>query len=219
MKTPFLAMCLIVANVSVMAQEGVKIMPLPRVAPDKVLTADAARKPHVLFLNVGRAVDEALFREAVAAVSLVMPINLKADAMAAPLPREKLWERGYTEARHGNAKLVVYVCGDPKDVAFINAPGFWSMINVSGLDRDKPDAARFSRRLRQMMLKGLAQACGVGASGDYRCVMYYKSFTLEGLDNVSVSYSPFASAPVQGMLLAIGGEAIFRMPEEEESVP
>jgi len=195
------------------AQEPVPIVPLAPVDPVKVLTTAVAVQPHVLFVNVDKALEDALFREAVAAVALVMPVNL-AVAEAQGFDGVNLFEKEVRDTRFSaQAKLAVYVANKPEVLSFISAPGRWALINVSGLDRDKPDAERYRRRLRQMMLKGLAQACGVGSTGDFRCVMYHKSFTLEGLDKTSVSYSPFAGGPVQDTLLEIGGMAIFRQPE------
>lgn len=203
------------AGVCAFAQQVVPITSLQPVVPAKVLTRQAAERPHVLFLNVAKAVNDELFREAVAAVSLVVQVNLEATSIPGPLEREALWERGYTAKRYGDkAKLIVYVKNDPKEVSFINAPGNWAVVNLSGLDRDKPDTERYRRRLRQMMLKGLAHACGVGATGDSHCVMYNNSFTLEGMDKTSVSYSPFAGAPVQDTLLAIGGISMFGQAQE-----
>jgi len=210
MKTMLL---LLLAVSCVRAQEAVKILPLQPVDPDKVLTTEVALRSHVLFVNFDKALDEALFREAVAAVSLVLPVNL-AVAEAKGFDGVNLFDKGGTDTRFsGQAKLVVYVANKPDVLSFLSAPGRWALINVSGLGRDNPDPERYRRRLRQMMLKGLAHACGIGATGDHRCVMYHKSFTLEGLDKTSVSYSPFAGGTLQDSLLEIGGMAICRQPE------
>ena len=191
-------------------------VPLPKVDPDKVLTEQAALKPHVLFVNLDKALEDVLFREAVAAVSLVQAVNL-AVAEAKGFEGVNLFEKKPRDRRFGEqAKVVVYVVNKPGMVSFLNAPGYWALVNLSGLDRDKPEAERYRRRLRQMMLKGLAHACGVGATFDARCVMYSESFTLEGMDKTSVSYSPFASGPLDSQLKALGGEAILRYAEEQQ---
>lgn len=185
------------------------IPPLPPVAVEKILTAEAAQHPHVSFVDVGSKIDDKLFREAVAAVSKFLRVYMTVEK-ADQLDPSTVLKRTDLGARFGaNAKLVVYVLNDPETVSFLNAPGRWSLINLSGLDRDKPDPERYRRRLRQMMMKGLAHACGVGVVEEPRCVMYSGSFTLEGMDKTSASYSPFAAYPIQNLLHTLGGEAIF----------
>jgi hypothetical protein len=199
-----------------LAQQTTSIPPLPKIDATVVLTKAATEKPHVLFVNVGRALDEALFREAVAAVSLVEPINLGVTEMKNldglnPLARDD-WNKRFSK----QAKLVVYVANKPDLVSYLNAPGRWALINLNGLDKGLPkeDPERYRRRLRQMMLKGLAQACGVGANFERHCVMYQESFVVDGIDQTSVSYSPFAWGPLQDRLLAAGGQEIMQPAQE-----
>lgn len=59
-----------------------------------------------------------------------------------------------------------------------------------------------------MLLKGLALACGLGASSDQYCVMYYKSFTLDGMDCTSATYGPNVYMPLLETLTALGGNEI-----------
>lgn len=203
----------LLATCMVYGQDSVKILPLTPVNPDKVLTEEAKNQPHVCFVNVGQAVAPELFREMVAGITLILPVHL-ATAVADDFDGQNLFERSGGGSRFGrNAKLVIYVVNKPGLVSFINVPARWALINLHGLDRDKPDQERYRRRLRQMALKGLAHACGAGASPDTRCVMYYGSFTLDGIDKTSVSYSPFVHDPVQRILLAVGGEKIFPAPQ------
>lgn len=187
--------------------------PLPMVDPDRVLVTQGPR-PHVLFVNVAAAEKEPLLRDAVAAVSLVMPVNLALKELAALPPAADLYGRKALNVGSPSTKLTVFVCRDPSLASFLAAPGRWAMVNLHGLDRNTPEAELYRRRLRQMMLKGLGLAAGVGGNGDSRCVMYYKSFTLSGIDQTSVSYSPFAGSPLQSLLVDIGSEAIFAVPEE-----
>lgn len=185
------------------------IPPLPPVNTEKILAPEAARHPHVSFVDVGSKVDDKLIREAVAAVSQLLRVYMTVEK-ANQVDSATVLKRTDLSARFGaNAKLVVYVLNDPDTVSFLNAPGRWSLINLSGLDRDRPDQERYRRRLRQMMMKGLAHACGVGVVEEPRCVMYSGSFTLEGMDKTSASYSPFAAYPIQNLLHTLGGDAIF----------
>ena len=194
----------VLASAGAWAQQ-VPITPLAKVDAAAVLTKQAAEKPHVLFVNVDQALDEANFREAVAAVSLLQPVNLAVmDAKGLnglnPLDRDARRKQVSPAA-----KLVIYVVNNPKLVAYLSVPRQWAVINLHGLDNGLPkeDPERYRRRMRQMMLKGLALACGAGANFDQRCVMYQGSFTAEGIDQTSLSYSPFVMGPMQEALSLI----------------
>jgi hypothetical protein len=182
---------------------------LPPISVDKILTPEAAKHPHVCFVNVGSKVDAKLFREAAAAVSKLLRVYSTVET-AQKLDPETILKRTDHNIRFGDkAVLVVYAVNNPEIVSFLNAPGKWALINISGLDRDKPEPERYRRRLQQMLLKGMAHACGVGATAESRCVMFSESFTLDGMDKTSVSYSPFAAFPIQNLLSTLGGEEIF----------
>jgi hypothetical protein len=63
--------------------------------------------------------------------------------------------------------LVVYVVNKPEMIPFAAAPCYWLIINISGFDNNlsSDDPERCRHRLRQLMLKGLGRACGVGEYG------------------------------------------------------
>jgi hypothetical protein len=193
---------------------------IPKLQPvdaGSILLEKAISLPHVTFVNVGKAVNEVDFREAVAAVSLVENINLVALKTNALPSLNTMMTRSFKDSSlHTNSCLVVYIVKDKELASFISNAFAWSVLNVQDLEQDTPSPEKFKRRLRQTMLRGLAFACGVGATFDStRCVMGASTFSLEGMDKASSSFSPYAAGPVQDALLRIGGDKIFAPPPTE----
>jgi len=207
-----LIMLTIISALSASAQET-PVLPLEKVEVDKVLTEESAKKPHVLFVNANKALDEKLFSEAVAAIPLTMSINLAVNQVENFESVSLLKNASKQISSNAQTRLVVYVINNPEMVSILSAPRHWAVINIAGFEKKIPsnDSERYRRRLRQLMLKGLAFACGVGATLDNgRCVMAADSFSVDTIDNTSVTYSPYASLPMQDILAEIGGEAIFK---------
>ncbi len=177
---------------------------------DALLPADANQRAHVLFVNVGKALPEAEFREAAAYVRMKYMLNIAVGAAPEPFAQESVADLAALKKRFGEkALIVVAVVKQEQGPSFINVPGFFSQVNLRGLDKDKPEELFLKKRTRQMFLKGLAQACGIGATIDDMCVMFCKSFTLEGMDRVSATFGPNAYFPMRELLRDIGGEDIF----------
>lgn len=203
--------------ISVVSQESMKIIKLPSVAVDKVLCHTTENKNHVLFVNVDNALDEKCFREAVAAVSLAIPVNLAVTATNGWDGGRLFNKAGREKQFSAHTKLVVYVLNKPEMITFASAPYNWSMVNISGFNTNIPseDQERYRRRLRQLMLKGLGLACGIGGNTDTgRCVMSSDSFSSETIDSTSATFSPYAYAPIEEALIKIGKEEIFQSAED-----
>ena len=98
--------------------QDVPILPLEKVDAAKVLTKQAAEKPHVLFVNVDKALDDARFREAVAAVTLVIPVNLEVTTQKALDDLNALVKPDANKRFSKQAKLVVYVVNKPELVSY-----------------------------------------------------------------------------------------------------
>lgn len=212
-KTVLFVLVTMLAKVSIGQLMGansdpVKILPLPPVNADSVLLPEMKEKPHVCFVNDNKALNTNVFREAVASVALAMSINLVATDDTSFGKYDFFKKQNHGERFGKNARILVFVVNKPDFVSYISVPGQWAMVNLNGLDRDRPDAERYRRRIRQMMLKGLAFACGVGGNPDSRCVMYSESFSLEGIDKTSLSYSPFADITIRTTLKALVGDAV-----------
>jgi hypothetical protein len=175
-----------------------------------LLPAAAAQRAHVLFVNVGGALPDADFREAAAYVHMKYALNVAVRNERKPFANEVVADAAALRKRFGDKALVVVALVKQEAApSFVNVPGFFSQVNLRGLGRDNPEALFLKKRTRQMLLKGLAHACGVGATVDAMCVMCYSSFTLEGMDRVSATYGPNAYFPVRELLREIGGGGIF----------
>jgi hypothetical protein len=162
----------------------------------------------VCFVNVGKAVEEGQLQMLVEGfVPSVIGVNTRVgssesfDLMSRANLRNKETRFG------GDAKLFVYVVNDPDLPFLFSVPGYWSVVNIRGLDRDiAGDKEKFQQRLQKVLLKGLGFAAGIGANSDVgRCVMAMGSFeTLKGIDSTSASYSPYAAFPMMDIFSAKG---------------
>ncbi len=166
-------------------------------------------KPHVLLVNVGGALSGGVFTQAQAAVQAQVRLNTRMADLerldAADLVAR--WE-AYQQAIGTNACITVFVVNDPQGPAFLSRPGVWALINVRALRYGEPTEEVYQQRAVKMMLKGVAHAAGVGATHDARCVMYYKSFSMAGIDDTSATFSPFAYFVLRDTLMAIGGSGL-----------
>ena len=155
----------------------------------------------VAFVNVGGAIDDAVFGPIVSnkvrAVGMVNAEVEKAQAINVGELANRA-SKGYPkEAR----KIGVYFIDTTDLPPQLTCPGHFAVINVRGLRKDA-DEKTYKSRITKMALKGLAVACGFGANQDVgRCVMSMGSFdTLKGIDSTSESYSPFCFFPLSDYL-------------------
>lgn len=186
---------------------------LDTVEPEKMLTENLKELPHILFLNVGDALTNEALADAAAHVRTKYLFNIVTNSIPDTLTREVATDPTILKKRFGE-KTALVVAFEKKEMksSFLVIPGYYSALNITGISRDTPSPDLLTKRIRQMALKGLAQACGVGANADEHCVMFYQSFTLKGMDATSATYGPFAYLPVRELLRAIGGNDIFSSP-------
>ena len=176
----------------------------------------AAARPHLLIVNVAEALPEAVFAQAAAkAAAATMTINCWTNSIPKSVYREFLDNPGGLSGCFGRqAKIVVFVEKNQVGPSFRNVPGSWSVVNMRGLDRDSPDAAKYAERVAKMILKGIAHASGSGATQEPVCVMYWDSFSLQGLDKVKTVISPTAYFPMLSTLKGLGGQDLL-IPQHE----
>jgi hypothetical protein len=177
-----------------------------------LLGPGAARKNHVLFVNVGGALPDGDFREAVAYVKAQWWVNVAAAGARRSAGEEMARDpRKAMESFGGRACFVVEVVRDGVSPDIVAVPGWFARVNVGGVGAGSPSADYLKKRRTQMLLKGLAYACGVGSNADEFCVMYFRSGpgSPAHMDSSSATFSPFAYVPLREALLARGGEEIF----------
>ena len=176
----------------------------------RFLPADAASRPHVLFVNVAGALPDAEFRRAAAYVRMKYGVRVAVRDEKRPFAADVVAGAGAVTNRFGaNAAVAVALVRRPGEPAYAAVPGWFAQVNVHGMDRDGPSDLFRYKRACQLALRGLAYACGVGANPDDMCVMSYRGFTLEGMDAVSATFGPYAYLPLRETLRRIAGDAIF----------
>ena len=209
----FVSVLAVVSGVSgVWAQDRGKVMgaidPVGDVAA--LLPADAAGRPHVLFVNVAGALPDAEFRRAAAYVRMKYGVRVAVRDEAEAFAGEVVARAGTVTNRFGaGAVLAVALVRKAGEPTYVAVPGWFAQVNVEGADRDGPDGLFRYKRACQFALRGLAYACGVGVNPDDMCVMSYRGFTLEGMDAVSATFGPYAYFPLRETLRRMAGGAVF----------
>lgn len=183
---------------------------------------EAAEKNHVLFVNVGNAIPVDQFPGIVEFAASRVQINIWTNSIAKSMIHELIDSPAALTNRFGpKCCTAIFIENNSIGYSFLNAQGSWSMVNMRGLDRDKPSPEVLRDRYTKMLLKGLAYACGGGASLESKCSLYYGSFTLEGMDKTGIQISPMSYFPMLETLRAIGGSDILSpiLPPEPEEAP
>lgn len=181
----------------------------PRILPA------AKDRNHVLIVNVGGAVPEDVFPTLVTYTLSRININAWTNSIDKSMVEGLIGNPDALAERFGkHAVVAVFLEKNEKGLSFLNAPGHWSMVNLRGLDRDKPDAQKLKDRMAKMLLKGIAHAAGVGASVDNLCALNYDSFTLLGMDKTDIRLSAMAYFPMLATLRALGGDDMVAPPAE-----
>jgi hypothetical protein len=196
--------------------ETVKIAPLLKYDVEKIVSTNRFDKACVLFVNVAGALQMSQLCDAACAVWSDSHVNVgvvSVDSLGTLSPFQK---GEYRDARLSEkGKVIVYVINDKEKASFISSPGKWAVVNVYGFDRQLPkgDSERYARRLRQLMLKGFGMSLGLGYTDDARCVMYYKTFTPETIDQTTLGFTFTANSVALNLLSERFGENIFSVPE------
>ena len=169
----------------------------------------AANKNHILVSNVGGAIPTDLWGTVVTYAVSRLQLNVwtnstdKIDVAAYALdPTKGMKDFG------PKSKVCVFFVNDPKLAIFTGAPGCWCAVNLCNIAKDKPEPQTLKDRYAKMILKGLAYACGSGASLEPKCSLFYRSITLEGMDETGIQVSPPTYFPMLEILKAVGGNEI-----------
>ena len=189
-------------------------------ADQRPFLATAAKRNHVLFVNVGGALSDEEFAEAAEHAFSKVQINIWTNSIPAIIVRDLIEDPSTLTNQFGSKCCVaVFVERNAKGYSFLTAQGNWAMINLRGVESGTSNAVTVRDRRAKMLLKGLAYACGAGATMEPDCSLYYRSFTLAGMDATKVQISPMAYFPMLENLRAIGGMGILtpaRNTEEDE---
>ena len=170
-------------------------------------------KPNVCFVNLGSAVSAPEFARAVsnACFSQIQVIYQTVDMAAFGGITNLVMSRRLQMQTFGEqVKLVVYIVSSDELPGILSIPGQCSLINIRRMRLDKPTDAVYQKRLTKIAMKGLALACGVSGNTDPHDVMFWKSFSIGGIDATSASYGPQSFFTLQDLLLEYGTREMFR---------
>ena len=201
-----------VSAVCVSAQGTRKVMdsidPVGDVA--RFLPADAVNQPHILFVNVAKALPDEEFRKAAAYVRMKYGMRVAVRDEAQGFANDVVAKAGSVTNRFGaGAVLTVALVRKAGEPSYVAVPGWFAQVNVEGVDKDNPNELFRYKRACQLALRGLAYACGIGINPDDMCVMSYRGFTLEGMDAVSATFGPYAYFPLRETLRKMAGDILF----------
>ena len=169
----------------------------------------AATKNHILVTNVGGAIPQRDWSDVVTYAVSRLQLNVWTNTAASFDPHPYVDEPDLGQKAFGEkSKVCVFLVDSPKLPRLVGAPGFWCAANVRGLLNDKPDRQTERDRYAKLILKGLAYACGGGATIERKCSLFYGSFTPAGMDKTSIMVSPMTYFPMLEILRAIGGDEI-----------
>ena len=93
-----------------------------------------------------------------------------------------------------DAQAAVFLVDDAGLPALLAAPEQkWSIVNVAALAADGPDGGKLRRRVSRELWRGLAYACGAGASTTPHCLMNpcHSLADLDALEADMLSMEPF----------------------------
>lgn len=185
----------------------------------RTIVPDAGTRNHVLIANVNKAVPDEDWRLIVNCAASRINVNIWTNDLASIDCRALVTNPASVKmlAKDPKAVTVVFICdgGDVPDL--LSVPRSFSCVNLAWLKADKPSRQVYRDRVAKQVLRGIAGACGSGATVEPRCSLFYAANTLAGLDKVNICISPMAYYPMVEILRQIGGsEAVTPVPEKDE---
>lgn len=166
----------------------------------------AAQKNHILVTNVGEAIPEDAWSLVTTYAASRLQLNVWTNSIASVNIADYAVDAAKGMKDFGEkAKVCLFIIDNPKIANIIGAPGCWCAINVCNLKRDNPDVQTLRDRYAKTILKGLAYACGSGASIEPSCSLYYGSATINGMDKTGIMIAPPTYFPMLEILKIVGG--------------
>ena len=169
--------------------------------PEKLAGADPARVPFITTAPVPGKSDR-----------FYILIEPEADDVLV------LWQNTVLDKEHGirvidRSKLEITVPLNARKMerSYIRAYA----ANACGIEEGAADAQTVRDRYAKLILKGLAYACGGGASLEPTCSLFYGSFTPKGMDGTGIMISPTTYFPMLEILRGIGGPEMLTPAIEE----
>jgi len=216
MKKSMTAIFTLAAVAAVAAPKIIQHVP-ERLDKVRLISPASANCNHVLVVNVGGAIPEDMWSTVVTYALSRIQINAWTNSVEGPISTEIFANPVSFRKTFGeNARVAVFIERTPIGAPVTCAPGFWSRVNLSGIDADHPNAQTLRDRYAKMLLKGVAYAAGGGASVDPTCSLCYSSLSLKGLDACGISISPSTYFPMLEILRQAGGVRMLSPARDDE---
>ena len=210
-------LCLAAAALAASAACAASIHHVPdRLDKVRLIAPAAANANHILLVNVGGAIPPETWPVVTTFATSRLSLNVWTNSVekfdtAALFVNPFAFRPAFGE----KAKVAVFFEKSPVGAPVTCSPGYWSRVNLAGIDSDKPDAQTLRDRYAKMILKGMAYAVGGGASLDQTCSLHYTSLSLKGLDGCGISIAPTTYFPMLEILRQIGGVEMLSPAHEE----
>lgn len=168
----------------------------------------AAQYNHVLVVNVGEAIPDSDWPLVVNYAASRMPINVWTNSIPASVADALMSDpsRLASLVKDEKAVVAVFVEKLSSGASVISVPSAFSRVDVKWLEADSPSKSVLRDRQAKMILKGIAHACGSGATIEPKCSLFYGARTLAGLDKTNITVSPMAYFPMVEILRSLGGD-------------
>lgn len=194
---------------------------VPAVLNDEIrpFYAVAATRPHIALVNVAGAIPEDVWKISATYAASRLQINLWTNAIPASVTARLVDDPAYVAKAVGNANAKVGVFFERrggKGCKTLSAPGAWAVVDVSFVEEGEPDAQTLRDRYAKLILKGLAEAVGGGATLEPFCSMFYGAQTVEGMDKTNITLAPMCYFPMLEILRQIGGMDMSRAAQSED---
>lgn len=211
----------IVAALSTFAACTCDATPVKQQVPNRLdgirlIRPAAAGKNHILLTNVGNAIPTDTWGLVATYAVSRLQLNVWTNSVAAIDVAAYAVDSARGQREFGSkAKVCLFIVDNPKLANIIGAPGCWCAINVCNLRRDNPDVQTLRDRYAKTILKGLAYACGSGASIEPNCSLSFASATLAGMDKTGIMIAPPTYFPMLEILKIVGGTEMLTPAMEE----
>ena len=209
MNKPIISMSLVFAAAACLAAPSMGKNHVPEALDDSIreFNEAAADRPHVLLVNVGKAVPEDAWSLSSTYAVSRLQLNVWTNSLEKLSQEQLLKDPSLTEKLfiNENSKVGVYLINDKTSVPVLAAPGHWAVVNVAVASEGAPDKQTYRDRVAKLILKGIAAAAGGGATVEPKCSMFYGSNTIKGLDAANIMITPMCYFPMLEILRSAGG--------------
>ena len=172
----------------------------------RLLCPAAAARNHILVANVGGAVDEKDFGFLVTVVAGRLQLNVWTNSIPSSPVASLLGDPSVISRDFGDkAKVVVFLEETGDADPYLVSPGRWCRVNLKGLKAGAADRQVILDRQAKAIMRGVAYACGGGATLDGRSVTHSSAFTKDGFDKVGITVTPDSFFPMLEVLRVVGG--------------